>query len=209
MLNTSSKRTKRPLKIGITGGIGSGKTTACQIFQTLGIPVFEADREAKQLMERSAVIREALVQLFGAEIYLPDGTLNRTLLASNIFTDKAAIGKVNAIVHPAVREWFKEWYSLQTGPYIVYEAAILFETGYYQLMDTNLLIVAPREVRIARVMERDGVSRKSVTDRMKNQWGDRAKRQLADVILRNDGRHLLTPQIIGLHKKFTSNGTIC
>ncbi len=209
MLSTSSKGTKKPLKIGITGGIGSGKTTACQIFKILGIPVFEADREAKMVMERNPKIREALILLFGKEIYLTDGTLNRALLAQKIFNDKAAINKVNGIVHPAVREWFSEWYSEQSAPYIVYEAAILFETGYYKLMDSNLLIVASREVRIARVMDRDGVTRRSVTDRMKNQWGDRAKRGLADAILRNDGKHLLTPQIITLHENIMQHGKIC
>ncbi len=209
MLSTSSKGIKKPLKIGITGGIGSGKTTACQIFKALGIPVFEADREAKMVMEQNPDIRKALIALFGTDIYLADASLNRALLAQKIFNDKAAINKVNGIVHPAVRKWFEEWYSEQSAPYIVYEAAILFETGYFKLMDSNLLIVAPREVRITRVMDRDGVTRKSVTDRMKNQWGDRAKRGLADEILRNDGRHLLTPQILTLHKNIIEHGKIC
>ncbi len=134
------------VKIGITGGIGSGKTTVCKIFKLLGIPVFQADLVAKELLNTNSEIKNGLVQLFGNNIYEPNGKVNKKMLADLIFNDENLLEKVNNMVHPEVRNEFKLWLEKQNSKYVVHEAAILFESGFYEMMDFNILISAPEEI---------------------------------------------------------------
>lgn len=201
MLNTLSREIELPMKAGLTGGIGSGKSLASKIFRALQIPVFDADIEAKNLMNNNHYIREELCTLFGNDIYLPDGFIDRKRLAQIIFTDKEAIRQVNKIVHPAVRSWFVEWHSQQKSAYTIYEAAILFESGFSVQLDYNILMTAPPELRIERVMKRDNTTREKVLERMNNQWTDEKKQLLADYIIVNDEETFLTPQVLDINEK--------
>lgn len=209
MLNTSSKENKIPLKIGITGGIGSGKSLVCKIFQILGIPVFEADREAKDIMDSDPETREALGNLLGSRIFDHNGKINRQQMAGLIFNDKELLQKVNGIIHPAVRRRFNEWHMAQNATYVIQEAAILFESGIYHLMDRNIVVTAPEELRIHRVMERDGVTKEKVLERMKNQWTEDDKVALADYVIRNDESESLIHQVLETHQKILNYGKIC
>lgn len=195
------------IKLGITGGIGSGKSIICAVFKTLGIPVFEADRVAKKLADENPEIRKTLTAWFGEEIYAAD-VLNRKMLAQLIFNEKNNLEKVNSLIHPMVRESFVQWSEQQTTPYSIYEAAILFESGFYRLMDFTILVSAPEQLRIERVIERDKISADQVLARMQNQWTDDEKRKLASVELINDNKNLIIPQIIEIDKKLRTNGKI-
>ena len=195
------------ITVGITGGIGSGKSTVCEIFRVLGIPVFEADKVARNLMNENSVIRQNLVEWFGNEIY-SENQLNRKLLAEHIFNDDSLLNKVNSLVHPIVREEFKKWKNSQNTVYSVYEAAILFESGFYKLMDFTILITAPEQIRINRVMKRDNLSQDQVVARIKNQWPDDEKRKLATTVIINDNKNLIIPQIIEIDKKLKRDGKI-
>ncbi len=160
MLNTSSRKTDLPLRIGITGGIGSGKSLIASIFKILGIPVFEADQVAKDIINTDLFVRKELASQFGPEIYSKEGSINRKLLASLIFNDQQALALVNQLVHPLVKQAFDQWFQRQKAVYVLHEAAVLFESGFYRLMDSNILITAPEELCISRTMERDHTSRK-------------------------------------------------
>ncbi len=209
MLNTLSNGTSLPLKAGLTGGIGSGKSLVCSILKILHIPVFEADREARIIMESDREVRIALTELLGDKAYSAEGTPNRKWLAEKIFNDKAIIEKVNSIVHPAVRRSFTSWWKQQQAPYVVQEAAILFESGANQLMDINILVTAPVEMRIRRVMVRDGITREQVEARMNNQWPDTRKGALANFIIINDESHFLISQVLDVHKKILNYDKVC
>ena len=195
------------ITVGITGGIGSGKSTVCEIFKILGVPVFEADKVARNLMNENSVIRLNLVEWFGNEIY-SGNQLNRKLLAEHIFNDNSLLNKVNSLVHPIVREEFEKWKNSQNTVYSVYEAAILFESGFYKLMDFTVLITAPEQIRINRVMKRDNLSPDQVVARIKNQWPDEEKRKLATTVIINDNKNLIIPQIIEIDKKLKRDGKI-
>lgn len=195
------------ITVGITGGIGSGKSTVCEIFKILGVPVFEADKVAKNLMNENIVIRQNLVEWFGNEIY-SENQLNRKLLAEHIFNDNNLLTKVNSLVHPIVREEFEKWKNKQETVYSVYEAAILFESGFYKLMDFTILITAPEQIRINRVMKRDNLSQDQVVARINNQWTDDKKRKLATTVIINDNKNLIIPQIIEIDKKLKRDGKI-
>jgi dephospho-CoA kinase len=209
MLNTSSNETNLPLKVGLTGGIGSGKSLVCSIFRILHVPVFEADREAKIIMESDREVHSALIELLGDRAFTADGTPDRKWLAEKIFKDKEIIEKVNSIVHPAVRRRFSSWWKQQQSPYVVQEAAILFESGAYQHMDINVLVTAPIEMRIGRVMLRDGISREQVEARISNQWPDRKKWALANFMIHNDESEFLVSQVLDVHKKILNYGKVC
>lgn len=196
------------LKIGVTGGIGSGKSTLCKVFSILGIPVFEADTVAKKLINEHPQIKKGLVQLFGDEIYANDGTLNRKKLADYIFNDDVQLEKVNKLVHPLVRDEFSNWGKLQDTPYIVHEAAILFESGFYKMMDFTILITSPKKERISRVVKRDGILVEQVKDRMAKQWPDSKKRELASIEIENNNKKLIIPEIIKIDKNLRTNGKI-
>jgi dephospho-CoA kinase len=197
------------LIVGITGGIGSGKSTVCAIFKMLKGPVFEADKVAKQLLDSNRKVKEGLIQRFGKDIYTKNGTVDRKKLAEIIFNDDLQLKKMNELVHPVVREEFENWVKENNKlPYVIHEAAILFESGFYKMMDYTILVSAPREKRIEWVMKRDGVSRKQVEERMKNQLPEEEKQKLASVVLMNDNHHLLIPKIIEIDKNIREYGKI-
>lgn len=195
------------LKVGVTGGIGSGKTLVCRIFGLLGIPVFDADKEAKDLMTTDPVLVHAITDEFGEQTYLKDGSLNRTFLAERVFHDETALKKLNALVHPAVIRAGEVWAASQKAPYTIKEAALLFESGSYKKNDYNILVTAPKALRVSRVMERDGVTEAHVDARMENQWPDEKKETLTDFIIINDGIQPLIPQVLKLHQLFLSQHT--
>jgi dephospho-CoA kinase len=159
---------KPGMKLGITGGIGSGKTSVCRVFNVLGIPVFSADYEAQKIMNEDREIKKGINGIAGKNIY-PDGKLDRMELASLIFNDPVSLKKVNALVHPVVFDHFIQWAEKQTAPYVIMEAAILFESGGSKLVDRIATIVAPVEERISRVTLRNKLTREQVMDRIKNQ----------------------------------------
>lgn len=194
------------LKVGITGGIGSGKSTVCVFFEIIGIPVFTADTEAKIIMDHSSVVRKQLIAIFGKDIYLPNGTLHRKKMAELIFNSPALLEKVNALVHPEVRKYFLDWLQKQNTAYIVYEAAILFETGFYTMMDFNILVTAPEEERIRRIMSRENTTVEDIRNRISKQWTDERKAELADYIINNNNEELIIPQLVELDKKFRRHG---
>jgi dephospho-CoA kinase len=194
------------LKVGITGGIGSGKSTACKVFTAIGIPVFYADPEAKLLMHTNPEIRKQLISTFGEAVYLPDSTINRNYLAGIVFSDANLLAKLNSIVHPAVRQAFEEWCLTKNTPYVLHEAAILFETGFNKLMDKTIAVVAKEEERIERVMKRDNIPSELVRERIKNQMSDEEKIKLADFVISNNEDELILPQIIEIDKILRIHG---
>jgi dephospho-CoA kinase len=197
-----------PLTVGITGGIGSGKTTICKVFKLLGAPVFEADKVAKQLLDADPVIRQGLINLFGAEIYTRDAGVDRKKLAAIIFNDELQLTKMNELIHPVVREAFQIWKEKQQAAYVVHEAAILFESGFYKMMDFIILVTAPQEERIERVTRRDGTTREQVLERMSKQWPDEEKRKRATIEIKNGNRELVLPRIIEIDKQLREHGKI-
>ena len=158
-------------KVGITGGIGSGKSTVCRLFEQNGIAVYDSDARAKALMAEDAKLREQLVEAFGAECYNEQG-LDRAYLAGRVFGDEAELQRLNGIVHPAVKEDFRRWADVQRGAYVVLESAILFESGFDTEVNTTLAVMAPMEERLRRTVERDGVDREAVRRRMEHQLSD-------------------------------------
>jgi len=170
--------------VGLTGGIGSGKSTLMQWFQKQGVPCFESDAVGRKLLNTD--LREAVSEAFGAELYLQTGSLDRKALAEKVFANPAALAKLNQIVHPAVAiafENFKKQHA--NAPFVINEAAILFETGGYKNYDVVILVTAPKSDRIERIINRDGSTRAEVIKRMKNQWEDERKRKLADYVIEN------------------------
>ena len=196
------------ISVGITGGIGSGKSTICEVFKLLGVPVFEADKEAKNLLNSNIDIRSRLTNLYGNDIYTSNGTVNRKKLAEIIFNNDIELSKVNKIVHPVVRSEYFEWLKKQDHPYIIHEAAILFESGFYKMMNFTLLVSAPEEIRIQRVVERDNVPPGQVRKRMAKQWSDEQKRKLASLEIENDNTELIIPQLVKMDKQLKENGKI-
>jgi dephospho-CoA kinase len=187
------------LTVGITGGIGSGKTTVCKVFRVLGVPVFQADLVAARLQDENSHIKEELTHLFGPDIYGADGLLDRKKLAGIIFADHLLLEKVNNLIHPAVHHEFNRWKTeMGKFPYILYEAAILFETGSYLNFDLTILVIADEKERLARVMKRDHSTEEAILKRMHNQMLDTEKRKLADFIIENNDDQLILPQILKL-----------
>ena len=192
------------LKVGITGGIGSGKTTVCRVFETLGIPVYYADHRAKELMIENSSIIEGITKVFGATAYTSDGQLNRKHIAQIAFADKSKLALLNGIVHPVVFADAEAWHHQHPqAPYTLKEAALLYETEGYKLMDKMITVFAPQNIRIQRVMQRDGVKEEDVRARMTHQMPDEKKIKLADFIVYNDTKAMLIPQILQIHKQLT------
>ena len=195
------------LKIGITGGIGSGKTTVCRVFELLGIPIFYADTAAKLIMNTDPVLKEEILKTFGEKSYSMDGVLNRAHLSSIVFNNESELNKLNALVHPAVFRAFDKWLAIHhDAPYIIKEAALLFETKSYTMCDLSVLVVSPEAFRVRRVIARDGISQDEIVLRMKRQFSDEQKMKLADHILFNDENQLLIPQILELDQQFITIG---
>jgi len=172
------------LIVGLTGGIGSGKTTVGKLFAELGVPVYNSDREARRLMEESGKVREAIKALLGEQAYRGNSP-DRAYIAGKVFGNTDLLELLNAIVHPAVKADFKNWVGQQQNPYLIQEAAILFENGSYHEFDKIVLVRAPREERIRRIGERDGSSREEIEVRMAHQWDDARKIALADYVIEN------------------------
>ena len=190
------------LKIGLTGGIGSGKTYISGVFRELGIPVYNADAEAKRIMENDPAVGRLVQSLLGQESYI-EGKLNRKYVSQVVFSDKKKLERLSSIVHPAVRQDFNKWaLDHSDQPYVIKEAAILFEAGGAEEMDHIIFVKANTETRIARVVERDQVSEKMVRDRIGNQMDDIEKEKLADFIINNEIGSMILPQIVDLHNVF-------
>ncbi len=185
-------------KIGVTGGIGSGKSTICKIFEVLGIPVYYADERARILILTDTRIRKGYKTLFGENVY-KNGQLDRKLVADRIFSDRTLLEKVNRLVHPVVREDFLQWTERQEATYVVEEAAVLLERGGQDLLDRVIVVSAPESLRVKRVVQRDGIHEEKVKERMKNQWTDRQRRRFADYEVLADDRHLEVPQVLQIH----------
>lgn len=188
-------------KIGITGGIGSGKSTVCALFREHGVAVYDSDAEAKRLMAESADLRRKLIEAFGEECYNAEG-LDRKYLASKVFGCEEALQRLNSIVHPAVREDFRAWAERQRGSYVVLESAILFEAGFENEVDATLAVMAPLEERVRRTMERDGVGREQVMERIKHQMSDDELHARANRTLVNLRREYLESDVEQLHKMY-------
>ena len=194
------------IKVGITGGIGSGKSTVCKVFRTLGIPIFEADPVAKELMNADPILREKLIHLFGESVYLTNQTIDRKYLSGIVFNNPSLLVQLNTIVHPAVRKSFEDWCETQQSPFVIHEAAILFESGFYKMMDKTIAVVTDEAERIQRVMKRNTISEEQVRQRIRNQWTDEQRIKLADFVIGNNDKELIIPQIIEIDKKIRLNG---
>ncbi|MES2557624.1 MAG: dephospho-CoA kinase [Bacteroidota bacterium] len=183
-----------PLKVGITGGIGSGKSTVCAVLVAMGYPVYNSDERAKTIMETSPGVREQLITAFGEPTF-ENNQLNRTYLAQAIFNNPSKREQINAIVHPAVRADFQQWVIAQTSPIVFQESALLIETGGYRLLDYTVLVTAPEELRIQRVVKRDAADETAIRSRINSQLSDEEKRKSADFVITNDEQSLLLPQV--------------
>ena len=182
------------LKVGLTGGIGSGKTTVSEIFYSLGIPVYNSDERAKYLMENDTSLRKDIIEYFGEESYRSEG-LNRLYLSKEVFLDKSKLQKLNSLVHPVVGRDFAIWCKNQSAPFVLKEAAILIESGAYIGLDKIIIITASENIRMDRVMDRDNVKASEVRDRINNQMDDSERLKYADFIIDNDGKQMLISQV--------------
>jgi dephospho-CoA kinase len=197
------------LIIGITGGIGSGKSTVCKIFRLLRVPVFEADMVGRYLLETDEKLKDRVSELFGGGILTPGGTVDRKKLSKIVFNDEDRLKKLNELVHPAVKEKFIKWKNKRKHcPYVVHEAAILFESGFHEMMDYTIIVTAPEDQRIERVMRRDGESEPHIKARMQKQYSEDYKKQLVDFILPNDNSRLIIPEIIKIDNNIKKYGKI-
>ncbi len=187
------------MKLGITGGIGSGKTSVCRVFNVLGIPVFSADPVARQIMESDDNIIRGINKITGRNLY-KKGTLDRAELASLIFNNSDLLSKVNALVHPVVFEHFHQWINEQKAPYVIMEAAILFESGGSNLVDRVATVVAPVEERIERVTQRNLLTREQVMERIRNQMDDESRIKMSDYIIYNSENDMIIPAILKIHE---------
>ncbi|MBA7517650.1 Dephospho-CoA kinase [subsurface metagenome] len=192
------------LKVGITGGIGSGKSTVCKIFNSLGIPVYHADTRAKYLTIHTSDIREVIINEFGPDSFIKE-TYNTKYISSKVFNNPALLKKLNCIIHPYVAEDFNEWLNGQKKQiYVIQEAAILFESDAYKKMDRIIVVNAPLDIRIRRITERDNISKEEILKKMKNQWSTEKLLALADWVINNDDNKLILPQIISIHNQLIS-----
>ncbi|GAB2477727.1 dephospho-CoA kinase [Algoriphagus taiwanensis] len=193
---------KQALKVGITGGIGSGKSTVCRIFHLLGIPVYSADDRAKWLMEHDYVLQSKIREEFGQQAYTQEGGLNRKYLAEQVFSDPEKVKKINSLVHPAVGLDFENWAKEQQTPYVLKEAALLFETGSASQLDKLINVSSPLKVRVARVLMRDPHrSEAQINSIIDQQMPDEKKNELADFVIKNAENKLLIPQVLEIHQK--------
>jgi dephospho-CoA kinase len=192
------------LKIGITGCIGSGKSTVSKIFAQLGAPVYDADSRAKALMIKSTPLVQGIIDLFGMEAYDADGILNRSHISSKAFEDKSLLDSLNALVHPAVFKDFDDWCEEQHSSYVIKEAALMFESDSYKQLHEVIVVTAPEELRILRAMTRDHITREAVLSRMKNQMTQEEKLARANYEIKNNEEEFLIPQVLKLHQQFLS-----
>lgn len=192
------------LKIGITGGIGSGKSTVCRIFKTLGIPIYDADDTAKWLMQQDRKLVQNIQQLFGEDIYTENGQLNKAKLAQIVFNDKQALKQLEALVHPAVYEHAENWFreqAEQQAPYALKEAALIFESNSWKQLDKVITVFAPKQLRIQRILQRDETTVTQIEARMNKQMPEEEKVKRADFVIYNDEKQLLIPQVMAIHEE--------
>jgi dephospho-CoA kinase len=189
--------------VGLTGGIGSGKTTVARFFQELGVPLYIADLKAKELLHQDEHLQKEIIALLGEEAFI-NGKYNTTYVSSLVFADPKLLTKLNAIIHPAVHADFKQWKSNQKTDYIIYEAAILFEQNRQDQVDYTILVTAPLEERIKRVMQRDQTNRQAVLDRINKQWSDERKKLLADLVIENKVLSATKARVQEIHKYLLS-----
>ncbi|WP_036597021.1 dephospho-CoA kinase [Olleya marilimosa] len=195
-----------PTIVGLTGGIGSGKTTVANYFKALNVPVYIADFQAKALMNRSKVIKRKLIKLFGDEAYV-DNTLNKPFIASQIFSNQDLLKKMNAIVHPKVAKHFSNWVKKQNVPYVISEVAIIFENGSQGKYDYIITVVAPEQTRLNRVIKRDNSSEAKVKAIMNNQWTDQQKTEHSDFVINNTDLKDTKLQVENIHSKLLKSIT--
>lgn len=191
------------LKIGLTGGIGSGKSTVAKIFETLGIPVYYADTEAKRLMNSNETIKVSIRQYFGEAAY-KNHELDRKYLADIVFNSPEKLELLNALIHPVTINDAEEWMQKQVAPYSIKEAALLFESGAAENLDFIIGVYAPQALRIRRVMKRDGLPEEEILKRINRQINEEMKMKLCDFVVTNNEQELLVPQVLKLHQHFTS-----
>lgn len=195
-----------PLKVGITGGIGAGKSVSTMIFSILGVPIYSADDRAKWLMSNDTELSEQIKKEFGPESYLPDGTINRPFLASTVFAEPEKVKKINSLVHPAVGQDFLNWVKTQDAPYIIKEAALIFETGGQKSLDFTINVSSPLKIRVDRILMRDPQrSEEQVNQIINQQMPDDEKNELADFVIKNTDNKLLIPQILAIHEKLLNH----
>ena len=199
---------KNQQRIGITGGIGSGKSTVCRVLAAMGFPVYYSDAEAKRIMHEDEELIASIRQVFGNDAYL-DGKLNRAFIAGIVFRQPEKKEALDRLVHPKVRADFVNWCARQDQPLVFQESALLFETGGYKLLDRTVLVTAPEELRIRRVRERDGLSTEAIRDRIRNQLPDSEKTSLADFTIENDDRRPVLPQVLEMIGKFSGDPQYC
>ncbi len=197
------------LKVGITGGIGAGKSYVAKIFKVLGVPFYDADKQAKTLMNSNLEIKHALIDAFGPLVYSGDGLLDRAYLSSIVFNNPKKLEKLNSVVHPIVIADALSWAENQTFEYSLKEAALLFESDSYKTLDFTILVTAPQEVKIKRVRARDGVSREQVIARISAQMTDEEKLKLADFVIVNDDLIPLLPQVLLIHQLLLKKSRSC
>jgi dephospho-CoA kinase len=189
------------LKVGLTGNIGSGKTIIARIFSSLGVPVFHADLEAKKQYD-DEVVKKIILEKFGSGVFSPSGKILRPVLAEIVFNDPVRLEELNKVIHPGVYKDYLEWSRRHSGySYILYEAAILFESGHYREMDKVICVTAPEEIRMRRVMERDHLTPQEVERRMANQWKEEKKVEMADYVIKNDETIMVIEQVMAIHNK--------
>ena len=189
-----------PYIVGLTGGIGSGKTTVANFFKELGVPIYIADDEAQKLMLESSLLKSELISLFGPKVY-ENGQLNKLLISESIFKDKTTLKAINNIVHPVVASHFNKWLGLQESPYVIKEAAIFFENGSYKSLDAIITVVAPEECKIRRIMQRDIKSKKQIKAIMNNQWSDKKKIKMSDFVIENTNLKQTKLLVKEIHEK--------
>lgn len=185
-------------KLGVTGGIGSGKTSVCRVFDVLRVPVFSADREANEILERDSEVKKQIKIITGRDLYT-HGSLDRMALANIIFNDNALLKKVNSLVHPVVFEHFRKWTREQEARYVIMEAAILFESGAFKFVDRVATVVAPVEQRVERVIHRNKLTEEQVNERINNQMDDETRMRLSDYIIYNSENDMIIPAILKIH----------
>ncbi len=191
------------LKVGITGGMGSGKSTVCNIFRNLGVPVFTSDEVGRDVLNTNEEIKEKVIKEFGKDMYQVNGKLDRARMASLVFSDPVALEKLTSLVHPKVQDQFNKWLANHEGrPYVVKEAAVLFESGMYHDLDKVITVFAPKEVRVERVIHRDQTIKEEVLKRMRFQYTDEERNRLADYIIMNENEEDLLPQVMQLNEIF-------
>ncbi len=190
--------------VGLTGGIGSGKSTVANMFRALGVPVYDSDKEAKLLMNSSKKIKKDIIELLGKDAYIQEN-LNKAYISSKVFSDSNILEKLNSIVHPEVRKDFLKWAKKQNVPYVIQESAIIFENNNQDFYDYIILVTAPIEDRIQRIIKRDTTTRENILARIENQWSDLDKKKLSDFIVNNKNIIKTKLKIKNIHNKLINS----